>query len=431
MARRRKRSERRAAERRAAKGREQGEQTSQVQSSEAASSSKGKASKAAASSSKSGGSSRKRTLLSRDMPSWAPRLGSAGRGRQVMVGGLVVVAVVAALLVGLGSSGEETVGLTDLPSYLNQDNGLVAAREGDIAPDFELPTLDGGRFRLSDYRGHPVLLNFWASWCGPCRDEMPSLVALGQQHRDTGLVVVGVNIEEGRGPAQDFADELHIDFELPMDFQGDVTDTYLRIGPPNTYFINAVGVIESMLLGGAPFASFSAELDALLRNVNAPLGSSPLAGLKALPATLVTEETAVGRSTGEVAADFLLDDAERDAVWRLSDQRGGPVAVIFLPPECSDCAASTIAAVELSVAAGLVTVLVAEGTESVSVLGVARLSWQSEVAAYFSASERSRFLVVDGSGVIATLTSSVEGLEPVLATLSAEVVAAAAGEASG
>ena len=348
-----------------------------------------------------------------------------------MVGGLVVVAIVAALFVGLGSSGEEAVGLTDLPSYLNQDSGLVAAREGDIAPDFELPTLDGGRFRLSDYRGHPVLLNFWASWCGPCRDEMPSLVALGQRHRDTVLVVVGVNIEEGRGPAREFADELRIDFELPMDFQGEVTDTYLRVGPPNTYLIRSDGVIEAALLGGRSFADFSDAVDQLLRNVNAPLGSLPIAGLKALPATLVGEETAVGRSTGTVSADFLLDEAERNAVWRLSDQRGRPVAVIFLPPECGDCAESTIAAAEMSVAAGVVTVLVADATESVAVLGVARLSWQADVAEYFSASSRSRFLVVDGDGVIATLTSSAEALEPVLASLSAELAAAASEEASG
>ena len=70
-----------------------------------------------------------------------------------------------------------------------------------------------------------MVLNFWASWCAPCRREMPVLIRLQEQYREAGLIVVGVNIEEARSPAGDFAAEFGINFALPMDFDGAVTRT--------------------------------------------------------------------------------------------------------------------------------------------------------------------------------------------------------------
>jgi AhpC/TSA family len=79
------------------------------------------------------------------------------------------------------------------------------------APDFELKTLDGERIRLSELRGKPVLLNFWASWCGPCRRELPGLVRIHRDLQDKGLVVLGAN-DAGKAPAKKFANETNLSF---------------------------------------------------------------------------------------------------------------------------------------------------------------------------------------------------------------------------
>ena len=155
-------------------------------------------------------------------------------GRRTMLAALGVVGAVAlALWLALGSSSTPNLpgdlGVASLPSYLNEKNIAVQASVGSLAPDFELETLDGERFRLSDLRGHPLILNFWASWCGPCRREMPALVRLADRFRDAGLIVVGVNIEESRGAARGFADEFGIDFSVPMDFGGGVTREFFPV----------------------------------------------------------------------------------------------------------------------------------------------------------------------------------------------------------
>ena len=154
---------------------------------------------------------------------------------------------------------------------------------GALAPDFELETLDGGRFRLSDWRGHPVLLNFWASWCPPCRREIPVLVRLQHQYREAGLVVAGVNIEEARRSAAAFRDEFSINFTLPMDFGGGVTRQYEVVGPPNSIFIRPDGVIDTIFIGQAPDDAFEEQVAALMTTLDEAVGEDLLPGPKALP----------------------------------------------------------------------------------------------------------------------------------------------------
>ena len=75
----------------------------------------------------------------------------------------------------------------------------------DVAPDFVLKSIDGKNLRLNEYRGQVVLINFWASWCGPCRQEMPLLQQIDKRYRDAGFTVLGVNVEGKEGPAKEVA----------------------------------------------------------------------------------------------------------------------------------------------------------------------------------------------------------------------------------
>ncbi|NOX61493.1 MAG: redoxin domain-containing protein [Chloroflexi bacterium] len=125
----------------------------------------------------------------------------------------------------------------------------VGLREGNLVPDFTLATLDGGEKSLSDLRGQAVILNFWATWCFPCREEMPLLEKKYQANKDKGLVVVGVNVGESPAQVQEFVDNIGVTFPIWLDRDQKVSRQYRVFGLPSTFFINREGVIESFFLG--------------------------------------------------------------------------------------------------------------------------------------------------------------------------------------
>ncbi|HET7578829.1 MAG TPA: thiol-disulfide oxidoreductase ResA [Bacillales bacterium] len=116
------------------------------------------------------------------------------------------------------------------------------AAPGDTAPVFELKTLSGKTINLSDYRGKGVLLNFWGSWCEPCKQEMPYLNAVYEQHMK-GVAIIGVNIGESKITVSNFVKRNNIKFPILLDSHKNVTTAY-NIGPiPTTFLINAQGKI--------------------------------------------------------------------------------------------------------------------------------------------------------------------------------------------
>lgn len=120
---------------------------------------------------------------------------------------------------------------------------------GDPAPDFELPQLGGERVRLSDFAGKPVVLNFWATWCGPCRLEMPILNAYAHQYGNA-LTILAVNLQEPEREVAIFANELGLDFPILLDGQASVSELYRVQGLPTTFVIDGEGRVVVVHVGG-------------------------------------------------------------------------------------------------------------------------------------------------------------------------------------
>lgn len=126
-----------------------------------------------------------------------------------------------------------------------------APKRGHPAPAFTLATLDGEEVSLSDFRGKPVIVNFWASWCGPCRLEMPDLQETFAEQGDA-LTILGINLTERDGDLDEvagFIDEFALTFPIVLDTDGEVADLYRVRGQPASVFIDADGMVATVFYG--------------------------------------------------------------------------------------------------------------------------------------------------------------------------------------
>ena len=125
-------------------------------------------------------------------------------------------------------------------------------KEGFTAPDFTLELLDGGNITLSDLQGKVVLVNFWTSWCPPCRKEMPAIESVYRSYKDLGLVVVGLNLtaQDSKPDVSAFVQEIGVTFPIALDVNNAVGNLYRVTALPTSFFIDRKGVIRSIIVGG-------------------------------------------------------------------------------------------------------------------------------------------------------------------------------------
>lgn len=125
----------------------------------------------------------------------------------------------------------------------------VAPEISAVAPPFERTNLDGKSVNLGDLRGHPVLVNFWATWCEPCRVEMPGLEAVYQQYEARGLRILAVDLGETPDTMRTWEKQFGITFDMLVDGQEDVAALYQIRGQPSTYVISPSGIITQIFYG--------------------------------------------------------------------------------------------------------------------------------------------------------------------------------------
>ncbi len=120
------------------------------------------------------------------------------------------------------------------------------------APDFTLKSLEGPNVKLSELRGDVVLINFWASWCGPCRQEMPLLEELSSKYEPMGFTMLGVNVEEDSTAAKSMLDELGVSFPILFDNENTVSESYDVIAMPTTVIVDRDGKVQYVHHGYKP-----------------------------------------------------------------------------------------------------------------------------------------------------------------------------------
>jgi peroxiredoxin len=337
-----------------------------------------------------------------ELPNENPNRPREYHGARTVIAGVgVVIAVAAALWLTLlqpSNSGGE--GVVDLPIWLPDGGREVGSDIGDLAPDFALETVEGSSFRLSDWRGQPVLINFWASWCGPCRREVPALIHALDEHGAKGLTVVGVNIEESVSVAQNFVSEFGVEYAIPMDFDGAVFRAYGGggpLGPPRSFFIDPNGVIVRIWAGQAP-DELVAEHTREFAESYATDRVGQLPGLKSPPPVDADDDLTVGIHVGDIAPDMLLSPRlDPDRRWRLSGERGNEVTIAIVPPGCMRCSRA-VGANDDAISGSIILLGDDQETERLE------LSWSAEVGRFYAPQGDLQLIQIDARGVITSIS---------------------------
>lgn len=142
--------------------------------------------------------------------------------------------------------------ITAVPARATTGGRIPSPRVGFLAPDFTLGSMAGKEFTLLDLRGSVVVINFWASWCPPCREEMPDLREVYQEERERGLEILAVNVtyQDNLSDAEEFVAEYGLPFPILLDTRGEVANLYLMRALPTTFFVDRSGVIRKVIVGG-------------------------------------------------------------------------------------------------------------------------------------------------------------------------------------
>lgn len=143
--------------------------------------------------------------------------------------------------------------------------GSATTKQPRVAPDFALPRIDGGQLRLSSYRGKVVLLDFWATWSVPCREETPHFVRLQQKYGDRGLQIIGVSMDDSPDPVRGFYDQFHVNYPVVMGTAETGSAYGGVLGLPIAYLIDRDGRIYAKHMGATDAAVFEKDITTLLQ----------------------------------------------------------------------------------------------------------------------------------------------------------------------
>mgnify|MGYP002508175409 CR=1 FL=1 len=153
--------------------------------------------------------------------------------RRLVVRTVVLLLLVAAVIFAIASKNTEKV-----------------LEVGDQAPDFEVTDLDGEKHKLSAYQGEGVFLNFWGSWCGPCKTEMPFMEKLSKEFEDKGVHILALNLKDSRLKAETFRDQYELTFPIAQDKDESIRRAYNVIPLPTTVLIDPTGKITEIITTG-------------------------------------------------------------------------------------------------------------------------------------------------------------------------------------
>ena len=144
---------------------------------------------------------------------------------------------------------------------------VIAGTDTGPAPDFALKSHSGENLRLSEFQGEVVMINFWASWCGPCRQEMPLLDELYTQYQPLGFTILGVNVEEDSSKAKQMLKESPVNFPILFDNKSEVSKLYNVVAMPSTVLVDRDGNVRYLHQGYKPGyeESYQQQVRALIR----------------------------------------------------------------------------------------------------------------------------------------------------------------------
>jgi len=181
-----------------------------------------------------------------------PELGARPRSRRRLIYASWLIGGVAALVALL------TINVASPRTAV--DTPIV----GRPAPAFDLQTLDGGRLSLADLRGSPVVVNFWASWCLPCREEAPLLTAAAEEYGPQGLRIIGIVYQDSAESARDFMTRYGQTYPGLLDPDGRTAIDYGVFGIPETFFVDRAGVVRGRQVGAVTEDDLRTRIEAIL-----------------------------------------------------------------------------------------------------------------------------------------------------------------------
>lgn len=182
--------------------------------------------------------------------------------KNLLIWGIALVLVLIAVYTTGNSEGN-----TSVPQNTNNDSNQIDSNAGgEKAPDFTLEDLDGNTVSLSDYQGKNVYINFFATWCPPCRGEMPDLEKIYQKYKDEDIVVLAVDLGEDKDTVKSFIEENKYNFNVLLDSDQTATEQYNITSIPVSVFIDKQGNIEAKQVGAMTMDQMESAIKLLIEN---------------------------------------------------------------------------------------------------------------------------------------------------------------------